>query len=143
FPNTDYIIRREHLQTHRTEVVSFMKGILEGMRAIKANRALGIHAIQKYLKMNSAEEAGIAYDYYVGQKWDRFPRFHRVQRCLPASNRRSIKGRRYTGKSEAHRSVHFGGNHQERFRDSALQIKNIAGKITARTIDFSSDVLNT
>lgn len=73
FPNTDYIVRREHLQSHRTQGVSFMKAILEGMQAIKTNRALGIHAIQKYLKMNSAEEAGIAYDYYVGQKMGQIP----------------------------------------------------------------------
>jgi sulfonate transport system substrate-binding protein len=73
FPNTDYIVRREHLQGHRTQVVSFMKAILEGMHAIKANRALGIYAIQKYLKMNNAEEAAIAYDYYVGQKMGQIP----------------------------------------------------------------------
>ncbi len=73
FPNTDYIVRREYLQTHRLQVVNFMKAILEGMRAIKANRALGIHAIQKYLKMNNAEEAGIAYDYYVGQRMGEIP----------------------------------------------------------------------
>ena len=73
FPNTDYIVRREYLQSHRSQVVNFMKAILEGMRAIKANRPLGIHAIQKYLKMNNAEEAGIAYDYYVGQKMGEFP----------------------------------------------------------------------
>jgi NitT/TauT family transport system substrate-binding protein len=73
FPNTDYIVRREHLQSHRTQVVSFMKAILEGMQAIKANRPFGIHAIQKYLKMNNAEEAGIAYDYYVGQKMGQIP----------------------------------------------------------------------
>jgi len=73
FPNTDYIVRREYLQSHRTQVVSFMKAILEGMQALKANRPLGIHAIQKYLKMNSAEEAGIAYDYYVGQKMGQIP----------------------------------------------------------------------
>ena len=71
FPNTDYIVRREYLQSHRPQVVNFMKAVLEGMRALKANRALGIHAIQKYLKMKNAEEAGIAYDYYVGQKWGR------------------------------------------------------------------------
>jgi len=73
FPNTDYIVRREYLQSHRSQVVNFMKAILEGMRAIKANRPLGIHAIQKYLKMNNTEEAGIAYDYYVGQKMGEFP----------------------------------------------------------------------
>jgi len=73
FPNTDYIVRREYLQTHRPQVVNFMKAILEGMRAIKANRTLGIHAIQKYLKMDNAEEAGIAYDYYVGQKMGEIP----------------------------------------------------------------------
>ena len=73
FPNTAYIVRREYLQGHRSQVVNFMKAILEGMRAIKANRPLGIHAIQKYLKMNNAEEAGIAYDYYVGQKMGEFP----------------------------------------------------------------------
>jgi NitT/TauT family transport system substrate-binding protein len=73
FPNTDYIIRREHLQSHRVQVVNFMKSILEGMRALKANRDLGIHAIQKYLKMNNAEEAGIAYDYYVGKKMGDIP----------------------------------------------------------------------
>jgi NitT/TauT family transport system substrate-binding protein len=54
FPNTDYIVRREYLQTHRNQVVSFMKAILEGMRALKANRAFGTQTIQKYLKMNSA-----------------------------------------------------------------------------------------
>ena len=73
FPNTDYIVRREHIQSHRPQVINFMKAILEGMHAIKANRALGIRAIQKYLKMNSAEEAGIAYDYYVGQKMGQIP----------------------------------------------------------------------
>jgi hypothetical protein len=50
-----------------------MKAILEGMRAIKANRTFGIKAIQKYLKMNNAEEAGIAYDYYVGRKMGDIP----------------------------------------------------------------------
>lgn len=73
FPNTDYIVRREYLQSHRNQVVNFMKAILEGMRAITVNRTLGVHAIQKYLKMNNAEEAGIAYDYYVGQKMGEFP----------------------------------------------------------------------
>jgi NitT/TauT family transport system substrate-binding protein len=73
FPNTDYIVRREHIQSHRPQVINFMKAILEGMQAIKANRALGIRAIQKYLKMNSAEEAGIAYDYYVGKKMGDIP----------------------------------------------------------------------
>jgi NitT/TauT family transport system substrate-binding protein len=73
FPNTDYIVRREYLLAHRSQVVSFMKAILEGMRAIKADRALGIRAIQKYLKMNNAEEAGIAYDYYVGHKMGEIP----------------------------------------------------------------------
>lgn len=73
FPNTDYIVRREHLQSHRPQVVNFMKAILEGMQAIKANRALGIHAIQKYLKMTNDEEAGIAYDYYVGKKMGDIP----------------------------------------------------------------------
>src|ERR1044071_7111599 len=72
FPNTDYIVRREHLQSHRPQVVNFMKAILEGMQAIKANRALGIHAIQKYLKMTNDEEAGIAYD-YVGKKMGDIP----------------------------------------------------------------------
>src|SRR5690349_13600960 len=42
FPNTDYIVRREHLQSHRTQVINFMKAILEGMRTLKANRDLGI-----------------------------------------------------------------------------------------------------
>lgn len=73
FPNTDYIVRREYLQSHRSQVVNFMKSILEGMRAIKTNRTLGIRAIQKYLKMTNAEEAGIAYDYYVGQKMGEVP----------------------------------------------------------------------
>jgi ABC-type nitrate/sulfonate/bicarbonate transport system substrate-binding protein len=73
FPNTDYIVRRDYLQSHRPQVVSFMKAILEGMRALKTNRTLGIHAIQKYLKMNNAEEAGIAYDYYIGQKMGQVP----------------------------------------------------------------------
>src|ERR1041384_6856734 len=73
FPNTDYIVRREHIQSHRPQVINFMKAIVEGMQAIKANRALGIRAIQKYLKMNNAEEAGIAYDYYVGKKMGDIP----------------------------------------------------------------------
>src|SRR6266576_852269 len=73
FPNIDYIVRREYLQNHRTQMVNFMKAILEGMRVIRANRTLGIRAIQKYLKMSNAEEAGIAYDYYVGQKMGEFP----------------------------------------------------------------------
>jgi NitT/TauT family transport system substrate-binding protein len=73
FPNTDYIVRREHLQSHRGQVVNFMKAIIEGMRALKANRAFGINAIQKYLKMNSAEEAGIAYDYYINQHMGEIP----------------------------------------------------------------------
>lgn len=73
FPNTDYIVRREYLQTHRAQTVNFMKAIIEGMRAIKANRTLGIRSIQKYLKMNDAEEAGIAYDYYVGQHMGEIP----------------------------------------------------------------------
>jgi NitT/TauT family transport system substrate-binding protein len=73
FPNTDYIVRRDYLQSHRPQVVSFMKAILEGMRALKINRAMGIRAIQKYLKMNNAEEAGIAYDYYIGQKMGEVP----------------------------------------------------------------------
>jgi NitT/TauT family transport system substrate-binding protein len=73
FPNTDYIVRREHLQSHRTQVINFMKAILEGMRTLKANRDLGIRAIQKYLKMNAADEAGIAYDYYIGQKMGEIP----------------------------------------------------------------------
>ena len=73
FPNTDYIVRREYLQSHRAQVVSFMKAIIDGMRAIKANRTMGINAIQKYLKMNNAEEAGIAYDYYIGQHMGEFP----------------------------------------------------------------------
>jgi NitT/TauT family transport system substrate-binding protein len=73
FPNTDYIVRRDYLQSHRPQVVSFMKAILEGMRALKINRSLGVRAIQKYLKMNSAEEAGIAYNYYVGQKMGEVP----------------------------------------------------------------------
>jgi NitT/TauT family transport system substrate-binding protein len=73
FPNTDYIVRREHLQTHRSQTVNFMKAILEGMRALKTNRALAIRAIQKYLKMNNAEEAAIAYDYYVGQHMGEIP----------------------------------------------------------------------
>ena len=67
FPNTDYLVRREYLQAHRAQVISFMKAIIEGMRAIRTNRTLGINVIQKYLKMNNAEEAGIAYDYYVVQ----------------------------------------------------------------------------
>ena len=73
FPNTDYIVRREYLQSHRVQVVNFMKAIIEGMRAIKASRTMGINAIQKYLKMNNAEEAGIAYDYYIGQHMGEFP----------------------------------------------------------------------
>jgi NitT/TauT family transport system substrate-binding protein len=73
FPNTDYLVRREYLQTHRNQAVNFMKAIIEGMRALKTNRPLGIHAIQKYLKMNSAEEAGIAYDYYIGQHMGEIP----------------------------------------------------------------------
>ena len=44
FPNTDYIVRREHLQTHRSQTVNFMKAILEGMRALKTNRALAIRS---------------------------------------------------------------------------------------------------
>ena len=73
FPNTDYIVRREHLQGHRQQVVNFMKAVLEGMRMLKANRDLGVRWIQKYLKMNNAEEAGIAYDYYIGQKMGDIP----------------------------------------------------------------------
>jgi len=73
FPNTDYLVRREYLQTHRSQVVNFMKAILEGMRALKANRTFGIQTIQKYLKMNNAEEAAIAYDYYVGQHMGEIP----------------------------------------------------------------------
>ena len=73
FPNTDYIVRRDYLQSHRPQVVSFMKAILEGMRALKTNRAMGVRAIQKYLKMNNAEEAAIAYDYYIGQKMGEIP----------------------------------------------------------------------
>ena len=73
FPNTDYIVRREYLQTHRAQAVNFMKAVIEGMRVIKANRTLGIRSIQKYLKMNDAEEAGIAYDYYVGQHMGEIP----------------------------------------------------------------------
>jgi NitT/TauT family transport system substrate-binding protein len=73
FPNTDYLVRREYLQTHRAQVVNFMKAVIEGMRAIKGNRTLGIQTIQKYLKMSNAEEAGIAYDYYVGQHMGEIP----------------------------------------------------------------------
>jgi ABC-type nitrate/sulfonate/bicarbonate transport system substrate-binding protein len=73
FPNTDYIVRREYLQTHRAQAVNFMKAVIEGMRAIKSNRTLGIQSIQKYLKMNNAEEAGIAYDYYVVQHMGEIP----------------------------------------------------------------------
>lgn len=73
FPNTDYLVRREYLQTHRPQVISFMKAIIEGMRSLRTNRALGIQVIQKYLKINDAEEAGIAYDYYVGQHMREIP----------------------------------------------------------------------
>ena len=73
FPNTDYMVRREYLQTRRSQVIDFMKAVLEGMRAIKANRSLGIQLIQKYLKMNNTEEAAIAYDYYVGQHMGEIP----------------------------------------------------------------------
>jgi len=73
FPNTDYLVRREYLQTHRPQVISFMKAIIEGMRSLRTNRSLGIQVIQKYLKINDAEEAGIAYDYYVGQHMREIP----------------------------------------------------------------------
>ena len=67
------MVRREYLQTRRSQVIDFMKAVLEGMRAIKANRSLGIQLIQKYLKMNNTEEAAIAYDYYVGQHMGEIP----------------------------------------------------------------------
>src|ERR1043165_4089554 len=73
FPNTDYLVRREDLQAHRPQAVAFMKAILEGMRAIRPNRTLGINVIQKYLRMRNVEEAGIAYDYYVGQHMGNAP----------------------------------------------------------------------
>jgi len=34
---------------------------------------MGIRTIQKYLKMNNAEEAAIAYDYYIGQHMGEIP----------------------------------------------------------------------
>ena len=73
FPNTDYIVRREYLQNRRGQVVDFMKAILEGMRAVRNNRNMGLRLIQKYLKMNNADEATIAYDYYVGQHMGDIP----------------------------------------------------------------------
>jgi NitT/TauT family transport system substrate-binding protein len=73
FPNTDYLIRRDHLQKRRPQVINFMKAILEGMRIIKFDRPLGVKLIQKYLRMANSEEAGIAYDYYVGQHMREIP----------------------------------------------------------------------
>ena len=115
FPNTDYIVRREHLQSHRTQVVSFMKAILEGMQALKANRPLGIHVIQKYLKMNSTEEAAIAYDYYVGQNMGQIPEIPSRAALLAGSNRQSAKRTASYQKPEAYGSLGIGRSNQDWF----------------------------
>lgn len=73
FPNTDLIVKSSYLQSHRPQMVNFMKAVIEGMHRLKTNRQLGIKTIQKYLRMQDTEEAGIAYDYFVGQHMGRVP----------------------------------------------------------------------
>jgi NitT/TauT family transport system substrate-binding protein len=73
FPNTDLIVKASYLQSHRPQLVSFMKAVIEAMHAVKTDRQLGIKTIQKYLRMEEAEEAGIGYDYFVGQHMGKIP----------------------------------------------------------------------
>ena len=73
FPVTDFIVRRGYLQSHRTQMVNFMKAVIEAMYILKTNRQLGIKTIQKYSRMRDPEEARIAYDYFVGQHMGRVP----------------------------------------------------------------------
>ena len=73
FPVTDFIVRRDYLQSHRIQMVNFMKAVIEAMYILKTNRQLGIKTIQKYSRIPDPEEARIAYDYFVGQHTGRIP----------------------------------------------------------------------
>ena len=73
FPSISLIVRRGYLQPHRSQMVNFMKAVIEAMHVLKTNRQLGIRTIQKYSRVQDPEEVGIVYDYFVMQHMGRIP----------------------------------------------------------------------
>jgi hypothetical protein len=69
FPTNFFTVKRSYLSTSRIEVVNFMKATIEGLYALKKDRALGLQLIKRYLRVDD-EMAGIGYDYYVAKHGD-------------------------------------------------------------------------
>ncbi|HEY1269234.1 MAG TPA: ABC transporter substrate-binding protein [Candidatus Binatia bacterium] len=69
FPTNFFTARRSYIASSRAKIVNFMKATIEGLYALKKDRALGLQLIKRYLRVDD-EMAGIGYDYYVAKHGD-------------------------------------------------------------------------
>ncbi|HEV8341947.1 MAG TPA: ABC transporter substrate-binding protein [Candidatus Binatia bacterium] len=70
FPQNCFMVRRSYLEQNRSKVVNFMKGVIEGLYALKKEKAATIKVIKKYLRIDDDEMAAIGYDYYLVKHGD-------------------------------------------------------------------------
>ncbi len=64
-----FMTTRRYLETHRSQAVNFIKGIIEGLYVMKRDKGLAVRLIKKYLRLDD-ESASIGYDFYIAQHGD-------------------------------------------------------------------------
>lgn len=69
FPQNAFLVRRSYLESNRSRLVNFMKGVIECYFILKNDKPLAIQMIKKYTRVND-EDAAIGYDYYLAKYGD-------------------------------------------------------------------------
>ncbi len=52
FPQNCFIVQRSYLEKNRSKVISFMKGVIEGLYVLQREKAAALQVIKKYLRVN-------------------------------------------------------------------------------------------
>ncbi|MGH7772878.1 MAG: ABC transporter substrate-binding protein, partial [Candidatus Binatia bacterium] len=66
FPQNCFMVKRGYLEANRPKIVNFMKGVIEGLYALKRDKALALKLIKKYIRVEE-EDAAIGYEYYLAK----------------------------------------------------------------------------
>ena len=61
-----FMAKRSYLEANHEQAVNFIKAVIEGLYAMKRDKALAIRLIKKYLRFDD-ESASIGYDFYIAK----------------------------------------------------------------------------
>ncbi len=65
FPQNCFIVRRSYLEQNRSEIVNFMKGVIDSLYVLRKAKPAALQVIKKYLRVDNDDMAAIGYEYYL------------------------------------------------------------------------------